>query len=154
MLAGNREVLCGGFQWEIYLHLNKGQERNLYALSVFPVRNCDDDALPDHIKLEYSVTASLLPRRFNSGPLTAPFRHQWTRQTEQVVPRSTDPFSVDDDEKEEEAPNDTSSIDCKFHLEPMSFSTEDLIGTYCEDEDDHFDLSVSIKTTFIQSPSA
>ena len=123
MVADHRGIQCGGLLWNIHLHVNDGMNSNAFALSIYPSRDHLDDALPSKYILEYSVSARVLPSYSNSERPPRLLQHQWTKRTDLVYDR--------------------------VETENLPFSRDDLIGSQCVDDENHFYLKISIKTKFV-----
>jgi len=150
--GNNRRIVCGGLQWDIYIHPNQGESSCEFALSVFPVKTSTEDEIPDNYRLRYTVTAALSSRvvsdrrssidrdDFKASQLDS----EWSRTIEEVV--------YDAQPADAGVPQDASSapqIDWRATMERLSFSTQDLLHSHVDDED-YFDLEVSIRTEFVR----
>ena len=158
--GNNRRIVCGGLQWDIYIHPNQGENNNAFALSVFPVKNSVHDKLPDNYKLRYTVTTSLNPRgSLQIGTLQndddqksmARFDHKWTRELNDIV-YDVNPKDVVVVGSRSNGINHNRQIDWISTMERLPFNTNDLYQNNC-DEDECFNLFISIQTEFIKNSS-
>ena len=144
--GNNRRIVCGGLQWDIYIHPNQGENNNAFALSVFPVKNSVNDKLPDNYKLKYTVTASLNPRgSIQIGILQndddqksmTRFDHKWTRQLNDIV-YDANPHDIAGGSRSNGIGHNR-HIDWISTMERLPFTTNDLYQNNC-DEDECFNL--------------
>ena len=138
----NRRIVCGGLQWDMYIHPNQGENRKEFALSAFPVKSSAKDKLPDNYKLRYTVSTSLNTRNDDDQKSLNQFDHTWTREISDIIyDANPKDIAMGDGNKLQ--------IDWRSTMEKLSFSTDDLYSNNC-DEDGWFELCISIQTEFIR----
>jgi len=152
----NRRIVCGGLQWDIYIHPNQGENHKEFALSVFPVKNSVDDVLPENYKLKYQVIASLNLRSERGDDQKADgharFDTQWVREIDDII-YDANPTAMADSNQQHEKAFKVPEIQWKATMQRLAFSTDDLYNNHLDEDNDYFTLQVSIRTQFIKKPS-
>ena len=143
--GNNRRIVCGGLMWDIYIHPNQGENGNEFALSVFPVKSCADDKLPENYKLKYTVSTSLSPQGHidDDQKAVSRFDHAWNREIDDIA------YDADVSEMAS-SKRMQQQIDWRSTMERLAFSTSDLLQYNCDEDNDYFNLYVSISTQFIK----
>jgi len=160
--SNNRRIMCGGLQWDIYIHPNQGESSCEFALSVFPVKTSPNDAIPDNYRLRYTVTAAVNARRAvrdrdchdRDDHKAALLDTEWSREIEDIVydaqPADSHSAALNGaGHLPRDATTTAPQIDWRSTMERLTFSTQDLRASNVDDED-YFDLEVSIRTEFIR----
>ena len=136
LVAGHCGIQCGGFLWNIHLHVNHEMNNNAFALSIYPFHDRLDNKMLANYRLEYTVATKVFTPHSGYESQHRLMQHQWTKRTDAISERFKVYESAFDEHSRE--------------IEELPFSRDDLIGSQNGDEEDHFYLEISIKTKFLQ----
>jgi len=159
--TNNRRIVCGGLQWDIYIHPNQGESSCEFALSVFPVKTSPNDAIPENYRLRYAVTAAVKSNSRRDGAndrddhksAHSNLDSEWTREIEDIVydaqPADSHALALAGQGQQSTENANKPQIDWRSTMERLSFSTQDLLASNIDDED-YFDLEIAIRTEFVR----
>eukprot|EP01083_Nonionella_stella_P173656 599661_1 len=141
----SRRIVCGGLSWEIYIHPNQGDNSDAFALSCFPIKTGTDDKLPDNYKLKYTVITSLNPHQslqLDDQKSVSQFDSTWNREILHVA-NDANPSEITSKHRQD--------IDWRGTMERLPFTTNDLIQSNCDEDNEYFNLYIQIRTEFIKN---